>query len=612
MNSYAILIGLSLAVILSYLFNLASRATRVPSVLLLLLTGIGLRQWAEYQDVNIHVPKVMLEIFGIIGLIMIVLEGALDLRLTRDKVPLIRRSFLAALVMLMAQAAAIGGLLHLWLGASWQTSLLNAVPLVVISSAIAIPSVANLTGEKQEFIVYESTFSDILGIMLFNFVDQEDFLQGHSLITFGRGVVLIVLVAIVSTALLSFLLGRLREHVKFFLLFSFLILMYSLAKQLHLSSLLLVLAFGLAVNNADLLLGWVRLRTNWRGFTAEDLAPDLHQLKNITAESAFLIRTFFFLLTGLRGVLERGLSPSALNEYLACSLKFYFSRLAKFRENDEVEEALGADGFGTVVHDSLEQLLKPFELAQREFTTADLPEILKKVPAEVHRQLRQEGEERQARPDDGLNHVLGQVATRLIRKYLESLPDQPGVLPLRIAAQEKPMVATVFVDLPGRAKQLPVRILGRADRIDALPDGRRRVVDYKTGLVERRELNLRGTQKPLSPTDTVERLLTESSSGADKVRQLWLYRFMLESDPTHPAPPGSEAAILSLRKIDDGLLSAPLDFITEGTGEADFLQASAVLVSRLALRMLDPAEPIRKTDDLTKCAYCPYTGICAR
>lgn len=333
MNSYAILIGLSLAVILSYLFNLASRATRVPSVLLLLLTGIGLRQWAEYQDVNIHVPKVMLEIFGIIGLIMIVLEGALDLRLTRDKVPLIRRSFLAALVMLMAQAAAIGGLLHLWLGASWQTSLLNAVPLVVISSAIAIPSVANLTGEKQEFIVYESTFSDILGIMLFNFVDQEDFLQGHSLITFGRGVVLIVLVAIVSTALLSFLLGRLREHVKFFLLFSFLILMYSLAKQLHLSSLLLVLAFGLAVNNADLLLGWVRLRTNWRGFTAEDLAPDLHQLKNITAESAFLIRTFFFLLFGYSITLANLISWQLLGQgvlivAVLTGLRFLYLRYA--------------------------------------------------------------------------------------------------------------------------------------------------------------------------------------------------------------------------------------------------------------------------------------------
>jgi ATP-dependent helicase/nuclease subunit B len=318
------------------------------------------------------------------------------------------------------------------------------------------------------------------------------------------------------------------------------------------------------------------------------------------------------MLAGLRGVLERGLSPSALNEYLSCTLKFYFSRLARFQENEEVEEALGADGFGTVVHDALEMLLKPFEKEQRDLTAADLPEILKKVPAEVRRQLRQEEADRQARPDDGLNHVLGQVAVRLIRKYLESLPSQPGVLPLRIVAQETPMAATVFADLPGEAAPLAVRIFGRADRIDALPDGRRRVVDYKTGLVEARELNLRGKVKPLSTADTVERLLTESSSGADKVRQLWLYRFMLESDETHPAPPGSEAAILSMRKIDDGLLSAPLEFITEGTGEPDFLRASAGLVARLARRMLDPAEPIRKTDDLAKCEYCPYRGICAR
>ncbi len=316
MSSYSILIGLSLAVILSYFFNLASRATRVPSVLLLLLTGIGLRQWAEYQGIDFRVPKTLLEIFGIIGLIMIVLEGALDLRLSRDKVPLIRRSFLAAALMLVGQAAAIGGLLHLWLGASWQTCLLNAVPLVVISSAIAIPSVANLTGDKQEFIVYESTFSDILGIMLFNFVDQEDFYQGHGLFTFARGVVLIVVVAVLSTVLLSFLLGRLREHVKFFLLFAFLILIYSLAKQLHLSSLLLVLAFGLAVNNADLLLGWVRLRTGWRGLTVEDLAPDLHQLKNITAESAFLIRTFFFLLFGYSITLANLISWQLLGQGL--------------------------------------------------------------------------------------------------------------------------------------------------------------------------------------------------------------------------------------------------------------------------------------------------------
>jgi len=336
------------------------------------------------------------------------------------------------------------------------------------------------------------------------------------------------------------------------------------------------------------------------------------QDSDLKTSSDLVLEKDELMLTALRGVLERGLSPSALNEYISCTLKFYFSRLARFQENEEVEEALGTDGFGTVVHDALEHLLKPFELEKRDLTAADLPELLKKVPAEVQRQLRQEEADRQARPDDGLNHVLGQVAVRLIRKYLESLPHQPGILPLRIAAQETPMVATVFAEVPGRATKLPVRILGRADRIDALPDGRRRVVDYKTGLVERRELNLRGTQKPLTAAETVERLLTESSSGADKVRQLWLYRFMLESDEFNPAPPGSEAAIMSLRKIDEGLLMAPLDFITEGTGEPDFLKASAELVARLARRVLDPTEAIRKTDDIAKCEYCPYRGICAR
>jgi NhaP-type Na+/H+ or K+/H+ antiporter len=295
MGSYSILIGLSIAVILSYLFDVIARATKVPSVLMLLLTGIALRQSADYFGFSLGIPTVVLEIFGIIGLIMIVLEGALDLKLTRDKAPLIRRSFLAAALMLVVQAVAIALLLQAYVGASFQSCLANAVPLSVISSAIAIPSVANLLGEKQEFIVYESTFSDILGIMLFNFALQDNFARGISVVTFSLDVVAVAVVAVVSTAALAFLLGRIRLHVKFFLILAFLVLLYSLAKQLHLSSLVLVLVFGLAVNNADLILRGPRLR---RWLHPEQLAVELHLLKSITAESAFLIRTFFFLLFG--------------------------------------------------------------------------------------------------------------------------------------------------------------------------------------------------------------------------------------------------------------------------------------------------------------------------
>ncbi|TPG71689.1 cation:proton antiporter [Hymenobacter nivis] len=295
MNPYTILIGLSLAVVLSYLFDLAAKATKVPSVLLLLLAGIAFGQATAYWHLPVRLPPVLLQILGIVGLILIVLEGSLDLRLTRDKGPMVRRSFLAAATILVVASSAIAALLHFYTGAGWQSCLANAVALSVVSSAVAIPSVAGLTAEKKEFIIYESTFSDILGIMFFNFALQENFAQGVSLVTFGADILAVMVVAVLSTAALAFLLARLRGHIKFFLLFAFLVLLYSLAKQLHLSSLVLVLVFGLAVNNADLFLRGRRLQS-W--LHPSELVSELGQLKSLTAESAFLVRTFFFLVFG--------------------------------------------------------------------------------------------------------------------------------------------------------------------------------------------------------------------------------------------------------------------------------------------------------------------------
>ncbi|OON69281.1 cation:proton antiporter [Hymenobacter sp. CRA2] len=296
MGPYSILIYLSIAVILSYLFDIAARATKIPSVLMLLLTGIALKQAVDYTGAQVALPAVTLQLLGIVGLIMIVLDESLNLKISPDKGPLIRRAFVAAAVMLLGQAFAIGGLLQWYLGPNvpFQSCLLNAVPLAVISSAVAIPSVAGLGGEKQEFIVYESTFSDILGIMLFNFVAQDNFAQGISALTFTRDLLAILVVSALATAILAFLLHRIRLHVKFFLVLAFLVLIYSLAKKLHLSSLLVVLVFGLVLKNADLFLrGPLR-----RWFQLERLQDELRQLQSITAESAFLIRTFFFLLFG--------------------------------------------------------------------------------------------------------------------------------------------------------------------------------------------------------------------------------------------------------------------------------------------------------------------------
>ena len=313
------------------------------------------------------------------------------------------------------------------------------------------------------------------------------------------------------------------------------------------------------------------------------------------------------MLAALRGVLERNISPSRLNDFLACSLRFYFSKVARFHENETVEETLEASSFGTMVHEALENLMRPFEQAARPITADDIPALIRQAPAEVQRALRQEATDKHARADEGLNHVYGQVATRLVVRLLESLTEQPGLLPLRLFGLEKELAATVFVEVPGQAEPLAVRLFGYADRVDELPDGRLRVVDYKSGLVKRADLQLRGYRDKLSPTEAINRLLHEPSSSADKVRQLWLYRLML----AHTVPrETAETAILSLRNIDEGLLAADLSFLTEN-GQ-DFVAVSEELVRKIILRILDPTEPIRKTDDFTKCEYCPYKGICAR
>jgi len=310
------------------------------------------------------------------------------------------------------------------------------------------------------------------------------------------------------------------------------------------------------------------------------------------------------MLAALRGVLERGLSPSALNQFVGCSLQFYFARVARFREAEEVEEALGADGFGTAVHEALEKLLQPFAQTQKPLTAEDIPTLLKQADREVARALRREEKERHARADEGLNHVLGQVAAQLVRRYLESLLTQPGALPLRVHALEAQLHATVFVPQPDGDAPLPLRLIGYADRLDELPDGRLRVVDYKTGIVQGFELKLQKSRE--LGAAAVERLLTEPSSGAEKVRQLWLYRYMLEASDQ----PAADAAILSLRNIPAGLLTADMSFLTED-GQS-FRAASEALLGQLVQRILDPAEPIRKTDDLDRCQYCAYRGICAR
>ena len=294
MTTYLTLIILSALVICSYLFDLVANKTRLPSVLLLLFLGIGLRQVAAYFNIYTFDFLKILPALGTIGLILIVFEGALELRYENNKNQLILQSFLSAFTILISTAVAIALILQYFSGYNFYVCFANAIPLSIISSAIAIPSASGLDKQRKEFVIYESSFSDILGIILFNFTLGNRNITVTSFTRLGAEIVFIVVISLISCLLLLYLMGRIAHHIKFFLIISILILVYAIGQQYHLSALVIILAFGLFLNNAYK----IRIPVFRRIFLYSKLREDLSQLLQLSAESAFIIRTFFFVIFG--------------------------------------------------------------------------------------------------------------------------------------------------------------------------------------------------------------------------------------------------------------------------------------------------------------------------
>ena len=95
-SAYTAIFSVCGLIILSYIFSVIHRITRIPSVLLLLGTGLLLRYLSDSMGLPFNIPSGMVEFLGTIGLIMIVLEAGLDLEMSPEKVQLIRNSFFSA------------------------------------------------------------------------------------------------------------------------------------------------------------------------------------------------------------------------------------------------------------------------------------------------------------------------------------------------------------------------------------------------------------------------------------------------------------------------------------------------------------------------------------
>lgn len=293
MTNTAIL-AVSALLLLAYLLEIVGRRLRLPSVALLIATGMILRQASEATGIHLGWVDPVVPILGTVGLILIVLEGAMDLELRRERARLIAVCSASASLGFAVCVGIFAVLLHHLLGLDWFRATLMAVAFAVISSAIAIPSAAALAPKAREFVVYESSLSDILGVLvLYAWLESQGVLTrfGTGLVT---GVVGSVAVAVVASIALYALLNRVRGHVRFLPLLAGIALLYAGGKVVHLSPLIIVLAGGLILNNPHLLDRLPRVR---RLHTPE-YDQTLREFKGLVAELTFATKSFFFLLLG--------------------------------------------------------------------------------------------------------------------------------------------------------------------------------------------------------------------------------------------------------------------------------------------------------------------------
>ena len=297
----------------------------------------------------------------------------------------------------------------------------------------------------------------------------------------------------------------------------------------------------------------------------------------------------------------RGLYPSYLNQFVSCSMRFYFSRVVNISEEEDIEEKMGAAEFGSWLHKVMERL--------------DLEYRLKGLPIDepiIKALLEEEfGKSMKGRViESGMNLLLYDLAQKLM---LDFQRQQNALTGLTVIGTEQTLETTLDVLLDDQ-RTIRVRIAGKIDRIEKFGD-QIRVVDYKTGKVDLSDK---------TPKDLSEKLLRDGRE--DKMRQLWLYRYLtlkniseLGGLPRDRAKrdifPASgmpvEAGFYSFRDIAGGFKSNPVRF-DDNDDPAQYIRDSEELLRELIWQMLDPNEPFRKTGQLETCQYCDFKGICGR
>jgi cell volume regulation protein A len=318
----SIIITVCILLLLAYFFDITSSKTKIPSIILLLTLGWVVKEGAQFFKISIPDLTPILPIIGTIGLILIVLEGSLELEIKRSKLRFIAKSIVVSLLPFFIISFVLGYVFYYFSPITFKDGLANAIPFAVISSAVAISSSKNLIASQKEFVTYESSLSDIFGVLFFNFITLHVFIEMTTFVDFFLDLVFILIISFFANLGLAYLLSKINHQVKFAPIIILVVLIYFVSKEYHLPALLFILFFGLFMGNLEELKDFKFIMN----LHPEILNKEVHKFRELITEFTFLIRTLFFLLFGFLIETSELLNPKTIIWSLSISAGVFVIR----------------------------------------------------------------------------------------------------------------------------------------------------------------------------------------------------------------------------------------------------------------------------------------------
>jgi hypothetical protein len=291
---------------------------------------------------------------------------------------------------------------------------------------------------------------------------------------------------------------------------------------------------------------------------------------------------------------EERFSASTLTSYLHCPLQFYFQKIAKLKEEENVEEYFTGGGFGTILHQIMDILYRDQTGLSVDETV--ISSLKKRLNADYGGLWLQACEEL-PEYEEFKTGLAGKnlLFKSIIRKLVENILDNDiKESPFTIIKLETSLEKEIEIEPDG--KPIKVKLFGRLDRVEE-KNGIVRIIDYKTGMIKKA-----GQFSKETDEDHIRRIF-EDSAYKENFQQLFYASLYMDTE-------GAEKLVIGiypLREPSSGIYWFENEPISKEK-KALFERELNVMLNKI----FDSTTPFKQTEDLEKCKNCPYKSICYR